>query len=81
MPTPLPQSEEQQRKDTSAPGREEEVIENSEEQKQATNIPEETKDIERFLPSDQDIAGAKDKEKERTFKEGLANNSDTDATE
>ena len=81
MQTPLPQSEEQKSKDTSAPGREEEVIVNTEVQKQATNIPDETKEIEKFLPSDQDIAGAKDDEKERTFKEGLANNSDTEATE
>lgn len=81
MQNPLPQSEEEKSKDTSAPGREEEVIVNTEVQKQATNIEAETKGIEEIPPADEDIAGDINEQKEQTFKEGLANNSDRDVTE
>lgn len=74
---------EEKRKDTSAPGREEEVIVNTQEQTHVTNMQDETD-----LPTDtDDLLLKKQKanenidEGERTFKEGLENNSDTEASE
>ncbi|MCP9749544.1 hypothetical protein [Ferruginibacter sp. HRS2-29] len=80
---PDQQSPEEKRKDTSAPGREEEVIVNTQEQMHVTNMQDETD-----LPSEDDASFSKKQETkgnpgqaERTFKEGLGNNSDTEASE
>ena len=60
-------------KDTSQPGREEEVIVNSEEQKKKTNG--DTADATELPVKDKE--GQNETEGERRFKEGIANNSDT----
>jgi|GEM_PF-5563834 len=80
---PDQRSPEEKRKDTSAPGREEEVIVNTQEQKHVTNMQDETDP-----PTDTDASSSKKQETkentdqaERTFKEGLGNNSDTEALE
>lgn len=60
-------------KDTSQPGREEEVIVNTDEQHKATNG--ETAQVTNLPVKDKE--GHNETEGERRFKEGLANNNDT----
>jgi hypothetical protein len=72
---------EEKRKDTSAPGREEEVIVNTREQHRLTNKDEETDLPKEEVSSEKESLPKKDKQAERAFKEGLANNSDTESSE
>ena len=67
------------KKDTSKPGREEEVITNSDKQQNITNSNSDSKKITN-LPV-KDNTAIKETEGERRFKEGMANNTDTAGSE
>jgi hypothetical protein len=80
--TPIPSSPEDPRKDTSLPGREEEVIVNTEVQRQATNIEQTSNDISSATDANiEKVLIKPEVEKDqgdKTFKEGLGDNSNTE---
>ncbi len=75
----LPQTPEEKRRDTSVPGREEEVIVNSQEQQQLTNNEYDNKQETLIAPQTASNKTEPGATGERAFKEGLANNSDTES--
>lgn len=87
MDTPF-QSDEDKRKDTSLPGREEEIIVNTDLQQHTTNLTQgqildgiaDAQPIEPTVLDDADQSGSPQNPEitEKTFKEGLSDNSNTD---
>lgn len=73
-----PQTPDEKRKDTSAPGREEEVIVNTEEQQQVTNSQDAEESETNPGTTEKVVMPDEDREGERTFKEGLADNNVTE---
>ncbi len=67
--------------DTSKPGREEEVITNSDEQQQVSNHDEQITNLPVKEDNITDEAVKKETEGERRFQKGLANNNDTTTPE
>lgn len=66
-------------KDTSKPGREEEVITNNDQKQNTSNTNSDSKKITNLPVKDNTVI--KETEGERRFKEGMANNTDTSGSE